>query len=490
MKLSRTLELALAPALLMLWAAAPFRAAEPLVVHTPDGARPEILDALGALDGLLALATSADGRQAAVALDPGSADRDARTTLKLHRAGEEPTVLAVPGRIRDLLFSRDGGLVFALQHKPAKHGDGETFLMRIDIETLQARQGLRLPPSARALDHSVDSNSLLVACRDEIRTVLLPELRSGPLFRVIGNNLSLTALGGGSRILVGQPEQLLLLDLTDPSGRLEMPARERVPSPAPVVSLAAAADGSTALARLGDGRVFRVELEPLALTEAGAEGALVRVAAIAPRATPPRPAVVPPSPAATNVEMQPPEAVVGIREPDPAEPAPGQPAAGEPVPVPEPVATLLPDEGIEMELLLERGTEELAKEADPMATPPADGPPASLPAEPPLAPDAGAELGEPPFPDGAQLAGRITGPAAARVVAVVAYGPDNILREAARVRPEADGRWALGGLEPGRYRIRLDAGGGRVLVSEPAFLVVDLATSPVRAPDLRALRVL
>jgi len=59
-------------------------------------------------------------------------------------------------------------------------------------------------------------------------------------------------------------------------------------------------------------------------------------------------------------------------------------------------------------------------------------------------------------------------------VAVVLLGPDNILREARRVPPAADGSWSTGSLVPGRYRIQLDGGGNRVLVTRPPFLLVVL----------------
>jgi hypothetical protein len=90
-----------------------------------------------------------------------------------------------------------------------------------------------------------------------------------------------------------------------------------------------------------------------------------------------------------------------------------------------------------------------------------------------------------------QVQGRIEGPAAGRVESVVLFGPDNILREAARVRPASGGRWHVDDLSPGRYRVQLDGGGGAVLVTEPRFLL--LTVSPgveVHAPVLKVLRAL
>jgi hypothetical protein len=59
-------------------------------------------------------------------------------------------------------------------------------------------------------------------------------------------------------------------------------------------------------------------------------------------------------------------------------------------------------------------------------------------------------------------------------VAVVFLGPDNVLREAARAIP-SDRRWEIEGLEPGRYRVQIDGGGSRVLITEPPFLILDIA---------------
>jgi hypothetical protein len=94
-----------------------------------------------------------------------------------------------------------------------------------------------------------------------------------------------------------------------------------------------------------------------------------------------------------------------------------------------------------------------------------------------------------PGPAPPQVRGRITGPALAEVVAVVLHGPDDVLREAGRVRPAADGAWEIDGLAPGLYRVHLDGGGARVLITEPRFLILRIeAGRPATAPDLRVLR--
>jgi hypothetical protein len=77
------------------------------------------------------------------------------------------------------------------------------------------------------------------------------------------------------------------------------------------------------------------------------------------------------------------------------------------------------------------------------------------------------------------LQGRLSGPGARAVVAVVVLGPDNVLREAARVVPDGDGLFAVDPLPPGRYRVVVDGGGGRVLVTRPPFHVVEVGAQGV-----------
>jgi hypothetical protein len=89
-----------------------------------------------------------------------------------------------------------------------------------------------------------------------------------------------------------------------------------------------------------------------------------------------------------------------------------------------------------------------------------------------------------------QLWGRIEGPARQDVVEVVLLGPNNVLHEALRVRPDADGSWKAEGLAPGRYQVQLAGGAQQVLVTEPRFVVVQLAegASSVEAETIQVLR--
>ena len=232
---------------------------------------PAVLDALGPLDGLLALAVSADGTQAAVAFEAQKADRSLVRLVSTTDPGP-PRILEWPGQVRDLIYTPDGDLL-GLVHRPAKRGDGETYLVR--LEKSKAKRMGRLPASASDLAHWSAERALLVACDNEIRTVLLDGLRSGPLFRITGENRAVESLGGSSVILVGRTDGIALVDLRDPPGREEMPARDFLETPAAVTALAASADGSEILARLEDGRTLGVDLRPLRFEERGESLALV-----------------------------------------------------------------------------------------------------------------------------------------------------------------------------------------------------------------------
>jgi hypothetical protein len=265
-------------------------------------------------------------------------------------------------------------------------------------------------PGSRDLEYWAEAQALLVVLGDEVRTVSLPHFRAGPLFRIPGDNRAL-ALLGGSRLVVGQDRELVLVDLDDKAEREGLPVRERIPVAAPVQALASSPDGREGLARLADGRVMALTLDPLGLVDVG-QGL-----------------VVGPSPAGPFANEEPKSPAVAIVEP----------------PIPE-------------------------------APPPPAEPPAP-PAPPPVTPPAvlAEESPPPPAPSSpGRIAGTIRGPGAAGVVAAVLLGPDNLLREARRVAPAADGRYEFDGLARGRYRVVLDGGGQRVLVSEPQFHSIDL----------------
>jgi hypothetical protein len=478
-------------------------------IHLPDGSRPAVLDTFELPDAVQALAVSPDGRRAAVAVPVEGKGRAPKASIRVHAVGrDEPVIVPVQGVVRDLLFLEDGAALYAIEHRPAKRREGDSYLVRIDEESAKAPRVMRLPPSARDLDYWAAGRSLLVAARNELRTVTVPLMRSGPLFRVVGENLSV-AVVGGSRVLVGQDDALVLVDLDDPQERESMPVRERIPSPAPVLSLALTADGSSGLASLADERVLAVELDPLAISDRGS-GLVVdlrpaptpaSVAVIPTEATPrppePSPPAAPPA-EPPPVEVTPPEA-----KPPAAEPSrPAVQVAEQPPPPPDPVPLPTAEEPDidetppavkpQQDAPSESARDDAGGPSAAAATRPSPAPeiPPSPPTEEPVVDEPTVAETDTERDHAVRLRGRIEGPAADQVRHVVVFGPDNLLREAARVRPAADGRYEVTNLTAGRYGIQLSGGGNRVLVTEPRFLTVEVSADGPAVADFRVLRAL
>jgi hypothetical protein len=498
-------------------------------VHFPDGRRPPVLDTFEIPGGLQALAVSPDGRLAAVAVLVETKGRFPASLVQVHDVDRPgPVSVSLPGLVRDLLFlDRDAGL-YAIEHRPAKRGEGDSYLVTFDLEAGRSRRELRLPPSAHSLDYWATRRSLLVAARDELRTFTLPLLRSGPLFRVTGENLSV-AVAGGTQVLVGQEDALLLVDLSDAQDREGLPVRERVDSRVPVVSVALAADGSSGVARLADDRVVAVGLDPLALAEIGTGIVLERPAQVLPAEPPSEPprsvetmAPAPdlePEPAAeiaglvhdaSAPSVQPQESQAPRQEPpappqespappqDPPAPAPPPSTAAPTSPLPRPPPPEVEEARAtpaEIPVAVPDASQrehaappvESAVSPEPMDT---DDPPEAIgPSDAETASPTDAGNARDLNSDGL-VRGRINGPAAAQVKDVVLFGPDNLLREAGRARPDAEGRFEVSGLAPGRYRVQLDGGGNRVLITAPRFRTVEISVGTVAVADFRVLRAL
>jgi hypothetical protein len=113
--------------------------------------------------------------------------------------------------------------------------------------------------------------------------------------------------------------------------------------------------------------------------------------------------------------------------------------------------------------------------------PPAENQPPVLP---PTAESPKKEVGDP-----GTVTGTLTGPAVALVGAVVALGPDNVLKEAARIAPDVAGRFAFRGLPAGTYRLVAAGSNGRVLVCDPPFVTIRVGSgASTEAPALSVLK--
>jgi hypothetical protein len=407
-------------------------------LRLPDDDAPDVVRDLGLPEDRLAFAIAPDASAAAVALAHPSHAKKSLVRLALEGGGEVGE-WEIRGIVRALRFGPEGAALFGVVGVPAKKGISDAYLMRIEAGSKRYDRLISLPSSASDLDNWTARGSILVACRNELRSVLLPAGRSGPLYWVRGENPAIASLPGGDRVLVGQPEEILLVDLSDPHDEDRMPVRDRIRIPGPPAGISAAPDGSAALVRLTGGRTFTVKLDPLVLQDAGNSDAIAWLG----RPVPPPP---PPPEAAAA-----PEAMPAIEPPAPREPPP---KAG---PTPEPPAV----------------------KQVPEKTPPGPEEPPPAPREEVVRIDSSRGTVE----------GAVDGPAAGKVLAVVLLGPDNILREAARIAPGADGAWQAGSLDPGIYRVVLDGGGGVVLATDPPFRVVEVeAGVRKRLPPIRVLR--
>ncbi|NIL99476.1 MAG: hypothetical protein GTN89_00585 [Acidobacteria bacterium] len=401
-------------------------------------------------DGVTAIALSPDGRRLAYAVP--STKEGFADLVRLEAGTESAGSVSIPGTVRDLVFLDEGPTVVGLHHRPAKKRQGDTFLFSWGDEP-KINRIMRVPPSSSDLDRWPGGGALLLACRNEIRTFLPPDFRSGPLFSLPGDNFAVSSLGNSTYVVVGQEEGLALLDLSVPSGRLSMTILAGLRTPARVTALADDAEGDEVLVRLVDGRLFRASFDPPGVQPAGtadhiaglAKAASGPILPFAQAARQAQPASEPEEPDVIVTEIH--DEPVIEPEPPPVEPAP-EPERQPETPLDEP-------------------TPEPEQEPDAPADEPRAEPGPATPTR--------------------QLEGRIVG-RLELVEAVVLLGPDNILREAARIRPAADGSWAVDDLTPGRYRIQLDGGGDRVLVAEPRFLMVDVSETPARAPQIRAVR--
>ena len=388
--------------------------------------RPDVLDLVDTSIRPLALAVGPDGRHAAVSYPHPAKPR--RSIVKLYASyREEPLTIEISTVVRSLVFSPDGLEVYVASYRPAKRRLGESHLSSIDVVEGKSRSIMPIPPTTSSMDYWPARESLLIATTDEVRTIRVAGMRSGPLYRIPGRNRAVTALAGSTAVLLGQKTEILLVDLDDPPGEESMPVRERVGVPAPVASLAAFPDGTGALAHLSDGSIYRVSFDPLAIEPSGSAIALVALGK---------------QTGGTTVAMAP-----------------------LPAPAPEPTVA----------------EEKVVEEETRQTTPP-----------PPPAPPVESETSSAPSwspTDAPQLWGRLTGEAVEEVREIILLGPNSIVREARRVRPEDGGLWRADGLEPGRYQVQLSAGGSKILVNEPRIAVVEVTeTGSTEATSFRVLR--
>ena len=394
------------------------------------------------LSDILAVAGTSSG---AVATARAGEKRTSAVRFKLSPENDYRG-LVIKGQVRSLLFVEDGAGLLAVVQKQSKRKTWDTFLLKIDTTTSKTSRLVTLPRTAAGMTLWPGARHLLVACDQEIRSFILPGFRSGPLYQLPGGNLAL-AHHSGPLFLIGRTDDLVLVNLEDPQGQEQIPVRQRFGLANPLRSMTVSSDATRLYGVTLDGAKMEQPLDVLDLA-----------AAVLPIVREPEPDWI-----TAPVEMEAPPALPAPeRQPAPVivEKQKVQEAEAPPVPKPAPVVVEKP---------------RIREEAVPQGPAPQPQP------EPkPRAPVRA---------DDFQVFGTIQGAAADQVRWVLVLGPNNILREATRVRPDAGGRWGVESLPAGRYRLVLDGGGERVIEAEPRFATIQVTDGePLEVPPFDAQR--
>lgn len=190
---------------------------EPLAV-VPCGDLPAGVLALVPAAELEAFGVAA-GADVSVATSPSPRD-PGRSVLRFARGGGAFRAIPLQGRVTGLAVAGDGSRAFAVVRLIDRKGSvRDVELVGVDLQTARVTVGPSLPATSVGLALSASGTSLLVACKDEIRTFQLPRFSSGPLYRVLGPNLGVAPIGDTSRVLLAQTNRLVLVDLSRPQGR-------------------------------------------------------------------------------------------------------------------------------------------------------------------------------------------------------------------------------------------------------------------------------
>jgi len=364
------------------------------------------------------------------------------------RGSGESRSAEVSGEIRAVLLLPASDAILAIVHRKSRRRPQVTQLQSFAMPSLKARRLSVLPITARGLTLWKGTNKILVACGTELRSFFLPDFRSGPLYLLPGGNFSMAQIEDQPLFLVSQENNLVLVNLLDPQGREELPVRKTITTRTPLRVMVLSDD----LTRL---QGLTLEGEPVDLA--------VDWLDLAAAATPYQ-VQTDPTPEPAIVERAEPAAV-----PQPeATTEPG--ARSEPEAVPEPVAVHQPEATPEPEAVPEPiAVHQPEAVPDPVAVLQVEQEPELEPVhEPAQEPAPSTRTVDP----NRQVGGRLTGPASGQVQSVVLLGPDSILKEAARTKPDSDGYWSFATVPPGRYRVVLDAGSDRVVLSSPRYQTI------------------
>lgn len=258
----RTNRAAVVAAISLLTACIPTAAAEPIAI---PGEIPPALAALGDLSRVTAIAVAPDGSRAAAAFPAGKEDDATRVAVSGLTDG-----WILDGKALVLRWSPSGRTLLALVEKIGRKGRRSAFLDAVDVgEPGRRPQRIVLPESARGLDVRSSDSLLVIASEGDLRTFDSDTLRSGRIYALAGENLSVAFVPGGERVLVGRKNGVVRVDLSAPQAREGMPVESRSTTDVPIVEIVVSPSAERALARGEDGRLFGIGIEPLEATATG-----------------------------------------------------------------------------------------------------------------------------------------------------------------------------------------------------------------------------
>jgi DNA-binding beta-propeller fold protein YncE len=157
------------------------------------------------------------------------------SVLRFAKAGDAPKDVKLVGRVLGLAVAPDGGSAYAIVRLTNRKGALRSVeLVRVDLVTAKATSGPTIPATARGLAFASAGATLLIASRDEIRSLKLPGLASGPLYRVVGDNVGVAPIDGSSFVILAQASRVVLADLSGPQDRDGLVLSPEVAAPVPL----------------------------------------------------------------------------------------------------------------------------------------------------------------------------------------------------------------------------------------------------------------
>jgi len=441
------------------------------LIYRWDGAAP-VLTPTAPLGGLppgsaiLHAVPYAEGRRLLVLTtqaDPGGKKHSRREgrALVLDTTEGVPRLvaeIALEGEPFDAAVTPDGSRAYVLSRRAAATGGesgGQHWVHEIDLAGGRLAGNTLLASAASGIAVEPSGRRVFVALRDRIQSCSTGPITTSWIYRSPGPNGDLAVRPDTGTLCVGRGDQVALFDPAAIAARSAADRHDRIDDATGVVRLPFNASG---LSLSGDGRLAVVQganrlafldCSTLALTWPSDLPAEITAAEeILPLAFPN---------AGQDLLLAtfPGARVAAIRSPAPATPAEPLPAA--PAEAPAPHMEAPPPQAPPPQ-------EAPPPEAPPREAPPKDGQAQEAPPGPrkePAAAPAAAEF----------LSGEMSGDFS-RVQAIVLYGPNNITREFARVRPEPDGTWRMPLPPPGVYRVVPAGDGAAPLPAAPGFISV------------------